>query len=694
MKKILAFSLIVVLLLSGGCGADNGSISEHTEEYNVEGFVFNDIEFENREIIDSFAVMDDNRTALLYGKSDTAKRCFGIYENSALTAEKEIPAAYCTICYDSGENCFYAFNSIEKEIHKMDENFDYISTVSEEPQAFEIKSMDIIDGRLYYIICTKNQYDLDVQLEALDEKTGYMDFGEAAYSLDTKSGEKKTLDIKNVICQSVSGGKLYYYTHGSGGYCLNEYNRENERLDLLRSVQDTGYVSCFALCGEKLYFMRQGDSAISEMDMKTGSILYIFGDTSAIKSSDFKVYKSEPIVLNREDMSIRGLKGIQRTDSGLLEYSGESLVIGYYSKFYFPIDLKKLGEDTGITAKIFEYPIYDDEIKLKLLSGDSDVDIYIFSTNRRIGRDMRTMRCYEPITNTGILSELEASFDWAADYSAADNGDIWCMPICTNQQALFYLPENLERLGIEVSELTGFDGFFSALEKLSADGRYGFYSVTQNFADTMTASYNINHSFFDFDNDIFRNMFTRIYSDWVLWSNPAEGKSENPLFSNIYQTKAKTPISAENAAVVFDSVEMFRSDISDSEKWYAAGLPRLSDSEEKYPVSIEFAVINPCSKKKAAAEAYLGYIAENRFMYRLKKSFLYKDLALYDDSFDKSAAYFEGLYALSENSAVFEALLEIKDGYLEDVIAYQKGENTLDEYISALERASEMTAKE
>lgn len=694
MRKILSLLLIPILLLTGGCDADNVNIAEKTDNYNTGDFIFDDIEFKDKGVIKSFAVMDDNKTALLYLESNTEKSCFGIYQNSSLTAEKEISPAYQDICYDSKENCFYAFNSAEKEIHRMDENFDYVSTVSDEPQAFDVTGMDIIDGSLYYIICTKNMYDLDVQTEALDEKTGYMDFGEAAYSLDTKSGEKKALDVENVICQSVSGGKLYYYTYGSGGYCLNEYDRENEGLDFLCSTDNAGYISAFALCGDKLYFIRSGDSVISEMDLKTGSILYIPGDANVLRSSDFKVYKSEPIILNRADMSIRGLKGVQPADGGLREYSGESLVIGYFYKYNTPIDTKKLGEDTGITATFYEYPVYDDEIKLKLLAGDSDVDIYIFTTNRRIGRDMRKMGCYEPITNRAILSELEECFDWAAEYSTAENGDVWCMPIFANQEALFYIPENLERLGIEVSELSSFDSFFSALEKLSADGRYDFYGVTQDFAAAMTSGYNINHSFFDYDNDIFRNMFSRIYSGWLLWSNPAEGKSENPFFRNIYQAKAKTPICSDNAAIVFDSVRMFQSDVSDSEKWYAAGLPRLSDSEEKYPVSIDFAVINPCSEKKEAAEAYLGYIAENRFKYRSEKSFLYKDSALYGDSFDKSAAYYDGLYKLSENSMVYEALLEINDGYLEDVIAYQKGKMSLDEYISDLERASEMTAKE
>lgn len=695
MKKPLSLilSLICISFSLGGCQGDNGNAMENDDIIVRESFIFDDIELESKGIINSFTIMGDNRAALLFMDNNTQKSCFGIYESNKPVTEKEIAAGYSDICYDKEEGCFYAFNSIEKEIHKMDNSFSYVSTVTKEPEAFEIRGMDVIDGSLYYIYCTKNTYDPNVQLEVLEESTGYCDFGEAAYCVDIGSGEKSPLEIEKPICQYASGGKLYYYTFSGESYYLNEYDRENNRLVSLYTDRDMSYISGFAVHSDTLYYIKWGDSVISKKDMKSGDAFYIPLDIVVCKGSDFKSYKSEPIILNRADMSIRKLSEAKYAESESFKFSGESLVIGYFYKYSMPIDTKKLNEDIGITASVYEYPIYDNEMKLKLLACDSDVDIYIFTTNRRIGRDIRRMGCYEPLANEAIIDELDDCFDWVREYSANDNGEIWCMPISANQQALFYVPENLERLGIDISELKSFESFWAALEKIRMDGRYGFFSrATQEFGEAMTASYNINYSFFDYDTDIFRNMFTRVYSDWLLWSNPAEGSAENPLFNNMNSSKKN--ISTENAAVIFDNLKLFRNDVTDCEKWCAMGIPNLTDSEEKYPVSIEFAIINPASKKKEAAEAYLGHIAQNRLKYRSTTPFFYKDLSTYDGCVDKSAAYFEGLYELSENSQVYDAFLEIKEDYLDDVAAYQKGEMTIDEYIANIERISEMTENE
>jgi ABC-type glycerol-3-phosphate transport system substrate-binding protein len=300
-----------------------------------------------------------------------------------------------------------------------------------------------------------------------------------------------------------------------------------------------------------------------------------------------------------------------------------------------------------------------------------------------------------PITDSSVIEEHSEFFDSIADYTTDKNGEIWCEPIYADTFAAFYIPENLKAVGADVKDIETFDGFFDVLEKINAQEKYKFYSgSTLDFAYSMEESYNVNYSYLDYNSDTFRNMFERIYSGWIAWSNPLEGKSENPLFYNTASDSEVSDWNSSDAALQLDYVSEFFVSAENPGDWNAAGLPSVSSSEEKTPVTVYYAVINPSGNNKNAAEAYLGYIAENRFNLRTKQTFLYKDRNLYADNFDTTAAYFDELYKLYENSSVYERLLPMNEDFGQDVIQYQLGEITLDDYIAKLERTSEMTANE
>lgn len=382
-------------------------------------------------------------------------------------------------------------------------------------------------------------------------------------------------------------------------------------------------------------------------------------------------------------------------DEKELSFFGENLVIGNFSPNSLAFDTTALANDFGIKASISKLPTYDEEIKLKLLAGDSDVDIYIFSSSRRTGIDIRRMGCYVPLNNDEILDKRDQYFDWLRDYTLNDNGEVWCVPLVTSTFATFYVPENLKKLGIEPDSLLSFDGYFSALETVKAQDKYKFYGNALDFADVINESYNVNHSYFDYNTELYRNMFGRLYSGWQLWSDPTEGKAEHPLFNNIAMSEdAWTKLGADNMAFTVKYTAAFGDSIADPNDWRAMPLPALTVSDNKNPVTVDYAIINPYSTKKEVAEVYLGYITENNLKYIKDKSFLFKDKALYGDFANEAGACFDGLYELFENGAVYERIVPIAEEFREDVIAYQTGDMTLDEYIANLERISEISANE
>ncbi|MDE6733248.1 MAG: ABC transporter substrate-binding protein [Oscillospiraceae bacterium] len=703
--KILAVVLALGLILTGCKSDKSGTSGEISTDSGfrftsnaTEDFVFSEIDLDESEgIINAFSVMDDSKTALII-VSEEGEHYFAVYENGKQIIKTEIPSFYQEMCYNAAEKCFYTYNVQKKQLHIMDADFNFKEVLADNFEISEIKNMDVVDNKLYLIAVENDPYDLNVQENALDEETGYYDFGEKVYSIDLSTKKLKDLGIQNVICQSYSNDTLYYYTCRNGHYSLDIFDRETETLKAVRNMDETGYIYSFAIIGEEMIYIDYVNTKLVKLNLNSGNVLFEPGVIYILRNSDFEVYKGSLIILNRDNMSITrcgGNSGLTHVDEKLAQFQGESLVIGTFSSRYVPINTLALSSECGISASIYEFPMYDDEIKLKLLAGDSDVDIYLFSSGRRTGIDIRKMGCYVPLTDESILSERSQYFDWLADYTVNDNGEIWCVPIYTSSYATFYVPENLEALGIRAEDLATFDGYFSALETVKKQNNYIFYGTTLDFADTMDERYKANYSLFDYNNETYRNMFERIYSDWLIWSDPNEGKAEHPLFNNIMSSPDPfQKLDADNMAFEIDYSTTFYEDISNPNDWRAMPLPTISSLDEKNPIIVDYAIINPFSKKKEAAEAYLGFIAKNNLKFRRDKSFLYKDKALCGDLQSLTGSCFDGLFDMTENGTVFEELIPIGENFRGDVIAYQKGEMTLDEYIAKLERVSEITANE
>lgn len=702
--KILAVALALGMILTG-CKSDKsqtgGRIStdsgfEFTAN-TAEDFVFPEIGLaESEGIINAFAVMDDSKAALII-VSEEGEHYYAVYENGKQISKTEISSYYQEMCYNVAEECFYTYNAEKKQIHVMDANFNFKEVLADNFEISEIKNMDVVDNKLYLIALENDPYNPYEQQNALNEENGYYDFGEKVYSIDLASKKLEELGVQNVIAQSYSNDTLYYYTCRDGHYSLDVYDRETKTIKAVRNMDEVGYIYTFAIIGEEMIYIDYVNTKLVNLNLNSGKTLFEPGAIYILRNSDFEVYKGSLIILNRDDMSIircGGNPGLTHVNERLAQFQGESLVIGDATR-NVSINTTAIYSECGISASVYEYPMYDDEIKLKLLAGDSDVDIYLFSSLRRTGIDIRKMGCYVPLTDESILSERSQYFDWLADYTVTDNGEIWCVPIYTSSYATFYVPENLEALGIKPEDLATFDGYFSALETVKKQNRYIYYGTTLDFADTMDERYKANYSLFDYNNETYRNMFERIYSGWLIWSDPNEGKAEHPLFNNIMSSPDPfQKLDADNMAFEIAYSTNFYEELCNPNDWCAMPLPTISSLDEKNPIAVEYAIINPFSKKKEAAEAYLGFIAENNLKFRRNKSFLYKDKALCGELQSLTGSCFDGLFEMTENGIVYEALIPIGENFRGDVIAYQKGEMTLDEYIAKLERVSEMTANE
>ena len=694
--KLIAIVMITVLLAVGCGSSEKNSNVPFVENYEFtagtsEAFPFPDIAVSgSKETVTAFSVMDDSKTALLVTKNASGENVFAVYENGTEKSRTVISPRYREVCYNAEERCFYTFDTQARELHKMDEDFQYVSVLASIPEAADIGNMDVVDDRLYFMAITK---DITSGNFIFDPNDGNSDLGEKAFRVDLSTGELEKLDIENVICQSCSDGTLFFCARRGGQYLLNVLDRGT--LKTVKLLENIGYIYSFAVIGDEMIYTSAENNCINRLNLNSGEILSETDEAAVLKGSDFEVYKNGLIFLNRADNTVKKLGNNETgSDNKELPFYGEALVLGNFSSNGTVIDTAALARDFGISASISKLPIYDEEIKLMLLAGDDDVDIYIFSSSRRTGIDIRRMGCYVPLTDKAILGERGRYFDWLRDYTANGSGEVWCVPLAASTYAAFCVPENLKTLGIATDALASLDGFFSALEKVKAQSKYKFYGSALDFGDVMTESYNVNHSYFEYG-ELFGKMFERLYSGWLIWSDPSEGKAEHPLFNNIAMSEdARTKLKAEDMAFTVINTAYFSDNFENTGDWLALPLPALSSADEKNPVTVDYAIINPFSKKKEAAEAYLGYIAENGLKYLKNKSFIFNDRALYGDFADAAGPCFDGLYGLFENGAVYERVVPVAAEFREDIIAYQKGELTLDEYIADLERVSEMSSNE
>lgn len=222
----------------------------------------------------------------------------------------------------------------------MDGDFRYKEVLADDFDVSEIKNMDVIDNKLYLISVKDNPFDYEVYDKALNEETGYLDFGEKTYSIDLSTKEIEELGIKNVICQSYSNDNLFYYTCRNGHYSLDIYDRETETLKAIKNMDEVGYIYSFAVIGEEMIYMSYDNTSLAKINLNTGDTLFEPGMIYIIRNSDFEIYKGSLIVLNRDNMSIIRCGGNtgSAVNEKLAQFKGEKLVIGAFSPSYLDIN--------------------------------------------------------------------------------------------------------------------------------------------------------------------------------------------------------------------------------------------------------------------------------------------------------------------------------------------------------------------
>ena len=115
--------------------------------------------------------------------------------------------------------------------------------------------------------------------------------------------------------------------------------------------------------------------------------------------------------------------------------------------------LSGLAEDLTISYSTFS----EDEIIVKLLAGDSDVDVYFISAST--AKTLLDKNIYSPIESDIVKSFNNSCFDYLAEYCLSENGETALMPISNYVYGVVYPLEAQEEAGFEREDLMYYDSF-------------------------------------------------------------------------------------------------------------------------------------------------------------------------------------------------------------------------------------------
>lgn len=133
---------------------------------------------------------------------------------------------------------------------------------------------------------------------------------------------------------------------------------------------------------------------------------------------------------------------------------------------------------------------------------------------------------------------------------------------------------------------------------------------------------------------------------------------------------------------------------SNIEKWRALPLPRLTDAVKTNVSSGVCAVVNPYSKNKELAIAYLEAVAEDSLAALKRPCMLLEDTDAYEGYYDMSIPAYQDIYELYQNGSTYQIHFPHRERMENVVLEYQHGNLTLDEAIAEIQRKAEFMAGE
>lgn len=713
MKRTYLLFFLICLVVFGGSACTKQPVNHVNNMYSPMEYMsltYDRLQGKQGDWFDSFTIGNDETVYVLNGLQEEQKQELLEFKSGELTGRKSIKADETWLTGLCGnETDLFAFDYKNHRIVRLNRAGNLTEVLYEGIEFLEIRGADSLDGKLYFMAVTRypDEHEMDEGISL----GGYLNYGEVAYEFDIEKRKLTTIEADKPILQyKSSDGRLYYYTYTNRKFYLRELNLKSLKLKTVTSMDDVQYLFSFIYEGGKFYYNSvYGD--INLKDMETGFITTEF--------SNVPIYASRHIRYSAGNLFLIDIKGdtpgrvinvisldknakASGTVKELSRFSGENLVIGASLARSIPFHINGINKDYGISASVYQYPLEEELLLVKLMAGDGDIDIYIESTDRFISRAVYEKKMYEPLSgNRAIESFVEDCFESIRDFARGTDGEVWALPLSSNIGILWYNEKLLNELRLSADDLKYWDSFLSTLEKLkSLNGEYKYYVGDSDLYPFMLKNYDVNYNNFDekqvnYNLPIFRDFFDSLYTGWIRHSSI---EAQHPLFNNKPQDMTYhkgDEYDSDRTVLNIDTLFLHLNDDRNLEGWRALPIPKLASADEKPAMTLYYAYVNPNSPKKEIAIDYLEYLARHYNDY-VPNSNMYspilKGIDKYTSIFDVESEGFMDIYSIIKNSKIYLAgTPESPNKYIDD---YQNGRLDLDETIETLQRMTEMSLNE
>ena len=727
------FILIVCVSLAGGCGKSSKAPSFDRSGY--EPCTFSTVERENG--LEAFAVSPDGE--ILAG---TAGGSLISYDLSGAEQQEKMPGSfYGNFCFD-GEHC-YAYDYNQSAVVELFDDARAPRVVTNSILFHTIRNIVALDGKIYVLgipFTAQNQEEFFAF-----GMNDFENYGEIVYQIDAEDGSYTTLPLKNITAEYRSeDGKLYFYGWEEKDYILYLYDTkkmktETEyRRDAMRNslaiVVEGGYLFAMTpdagLIAINLQDGEEAEIARHAYTMFGNDLQFYRGNLFLYDTMKRTLLRAAFITADGEVEVLAGSIGAESQPGETLAGNGdatgqlsgssavsadpdlpkrdEKIVVCGVENFERLLNIGKVKELTGMKTKFIRMPSDYEAAVTELMAGNSEIDIYL------LGGDIVSRRCrdiglYVGLQDSQIISEyLDSCLDSVQGIAQLENGEIWMLPLDTYIDATWYVPENMEHFGLATDNLDTIREYLETLENLQGRmGEYQFYCNGTTFLSICDEAYN--HAYNDFDNgkvnyltDTYRWLAEKLWTGWNMNSQ----YPFHPLFHSVIQDYTATDVATVGATRDFDKSRVifktgaasdhlmyqFVADGTINEKlegWRVMGTPGMDVPREETGMGLTFAVVNPYSRQKEAAVAYLeGIIAGGAKTRRSAMSvFLKKNLEDYAEIYDISLPAVRDLHELFSRAVC--GLGSVWAPYRDYIVEYQQGLITLEQALIKHQRQFE-----
>ena len=611
------------------------------------------------------------------------------------------------------EQYIYAYDESQHRFAKLNPANGEITTIGDEIIPTEIKNIVVTSDTLYALLILPREDEHTHGQELHVNADGYMDFEEQLFAINIKTGKMTNTGIDHIIAiYAGSNNTLYYYAYIDDRYGLYSYVKGKSTQ--VSEMNEVGYLATFAYENDEFVYLSASNPSIWSRNMSNGQARIIYDNFYILTAGDMQHYAGNIVLMQAFVYGEIETEIKSFNISNPFSNSTESLKVTVSTANPGLLRTGTIQEisDTSISYKMQpESPL---SRLTEFMAGEPDVDVYLgYSTGIETLSMFSTF--HVPLNGSeAIKSYLDNCFDYISDAAHSPDGDIWMLPLYGYAEVLWYVPENLDRFNVSPDDMRYFDGFVEIIKRINEDRTlYAAYvDYPMLLMDNLTYQYEMTYNDYtakkvDYNTELFTRIFTTIFEGY-----PKSGEA-HPIFGltswqeGDQQVPFWTLPNYDKSRAVFkygfgwhmNDIDEYGIHMEDTDSpfdgWRVMPAPRVSKDVKGNAVYLQYAVINPLSKNKAAAMKLLETIAANPFETIRERHFLIKDPEAYRDYYDISQLGFHDLLRVFEDGMVviggYPGDLKYTYQYIDD---YRSGRLTAEEAILVLQREVEMWLNE